>query len=474
MTKKLATVVVAFYLVLTQPVLAFDAGEHALIGDTAFNQSARQIENKITNLEMDVSYSYGQLVALSGDMYRSVEEIALSDAKLFNGFFRRNRDSLKKCIDIEIAHIRNDKEYAGCDDMKMASKKLRYVTLAHDNFSHFAWHNLKQYIQRHEQALWFANLAHLKCTDEQKKTDKKGCKAKDKQVRDIVAKSDYVDKLDWQYRKMPDQFPRKKFSKRYFNNISKEKMWNLALFANAYADHFLSDAFSAGHLRVPRSQIDGFVESYGETQVSADGAKRRHQTREEGSAISGALTQFLHNSDGFEKGIKVSNSLGQQFVVRSDKQLFAMPNSVTMSNQVEQNQQLKQPVIAVSLSLKEVLAVYRQGQKAMPKAEFAGLLHVPFVQDNQANSLSGYIKQSVAAEGSIKNAVNSMSEEMQLVFKGQMMLEDLSYKQYFTDFINGIPKFMAELRTQIAAESQDPALSKRIPKPLLAALKKLN
>lgn len=448
--------------------LAFDAGEHALIGDTAFAQSAKGIENNIKNLEMDVHYSYGQLVALSGDMYRSVEEIALSDAKIMNGFFQRNRDSLKKCIDHEIDAIRNHKAYAGCDDIRLASKKIRYVTLAHDNYSHFAWHNIKSYIRWHDQALWFANLAHLKCSKAQKEQDKKGCKAKDKRVKEIVAQSDYVNKLDWKYRKMPKQFPRKKFSKRYFNNMTKENMLQLALFANAYADHFLSDAFAAGHMRVPRSQIDAFVENYGK----ADGAKGKK--REEGSSISGALTQFLHNSDGAGSGIEVVNSLGDNFVIRSDKQLFAKLGSSEMSNVVEDNAQLKQPVAAVSLSIKEVLAVYEKGEAAMPQEEFAGLKHVPFVPKASGNTLSGNITKAVEEKGSIKKAVQSMSQEMQLIFKAQMAIEDVSYKKYFGDFINAIPGFMADLRGQIVKESAQQEIGKRIPPPLMAALKTLD
>lgn len=447
---------------------AFDAGEHALIGDTAFNKTAKGMENQVKNLEMEVTYSYGQLVALSGDMYRSIEEIALSDAMILNGFFQRNRDSLKKCINEEIKAIRTKTEYAGCDDLRLASKKLRYVTLAHDNYTHFAWHNIKAYIRWHNDALWFANLAHLKCTEQQKKQDKSGCKARDKKVKEIVAKSDYVNKLEWQYRKMPDQFPRKKFSKRYFNNMNKQKMWQLALFANAYADHFLSDAFSAGHMRVPRSQIDGFVETYGKA------AANNKNNREEGSAISGALTQFLHNSDGSGSGIEVVNSLGDSFVIRSDKQLFAKPGSIEMSNIVEQNPQLQQPVAAVSLSIAEVLAVYEQGEAALPKGIFAGLKHVPFVPEPEQNRLSDAIAKSVEAKGSIKQAVASMSQEMQLVFKAQMAIDDVSYKQYFGDFINAIPGFMSELRTQIGEEAKQDDIAKRIPQPLMAALKQLN
>ena len=217
---------------LSANAAAFDAGEHALIGDTAFERFADQFENKINNLEMKFSYRYGELVALSGDMFKSVEEIALHDPLIGEGFYGRNRESLKKCVAKEIHAIRHEPAYSGCDDTYFATKKIRYVTLAHDNYSHFAWHNIKEYLHWHEKALWFAKLAHLKCDEAEKKSDKKGCEARKKTLQEIVAKSDYKKKLSSKYRKFPKLFPRKKFSQRYFINIPKHKMIDLALFAN--------------------------------------------------------------------------------------------------------------------------------------------------------------------------------------------------------------------------------------------------
>jgi hypothetical protein len=453
---------------LTFNAFAFDAGEHALIGDTAYNKASQNYPNKITNLEMGVSYSYGQLVAMSGDMYRSIEEIALDDSALMSGFYKRNRGSLKKCVDKEVDAIRNLKVYAGCDDVRFATKKLRYVTLAGDNFTHFAWHNIKTYIDLHGKALWFAKLAHLKCTDDEKKQDKARCKQQNNELKAEVASSDYDKKLGWKYRKTPKLFPRKKFSQRYFINMTKDKMTRLALFANAYADHYLSDSFSAGHLRVPRSQIDNFVDDF----ENANKAQKKKK-REEGSSVSGALTQFLHNNDGTMTGIEVINSLGDTFIIRSDKQLFALAGSSELSNVVEENSQLVQPVIAAQKSLKEVLDVLAQGEKAMPKGAYTALYNVPFIVDDK-NSLKAVIDKNIADKGSIKKAIKSMSSEMQLVFKSNMVFGDITYKEYFAQFVAGIPKLMEKLRAQINRESEDVAIKSRIPEVLMKALRKIN
>jgi len=29
------------------------------------------------------------------------------------------------------------------------------IALAHDNYSHFAWHNIKKYVELHTKALWY-------------------------------------------------------------------------------------------------------------------------------------------------------------------------------------------------------------------------------------------------------------------------------------------------------------------------------
>jgi hypothetical protein len=453
---------------------AFDAGEHALIGDTAFLKAAGTQFGEVANLEMDVSYRYGQLVAMSGDMYQSIEEIALSDSRVMKDFFKRNRGSLKKCVDLEIESIRTAKVYSGCDDVRFATKKIRYVTLAHDNYSHFAWHNIKHYIDMHGKALWFAKLAYLKCTPEQQQQDKADCEAKTKRLKAEVSKSNYKKKLKSKYRKLPKLFPRKRLSQRYFIRMKKEKMIRLALFANAFADHYLSDAFSAGHLRVPRSQIDTFVNEF-ENSHALDGKgsdkKDSDKSRGEGSAVSGALTQFLHNNDGTLTGINVTNSLGDNFVIRSDKQLFAAPGSAQMSGIVEKNSQLQQPSEAVYQSLKEVFDVIEQGEAAMPKGVYAGFLNVPFIADNEKFSLSKMIERNISQHGSIRNAIKSMSTEMQLVFRTNMAFGDVTYKEYFARFIADIPTFMASLREQVKAESEDKAIKSRLPVALLNALK---
>lgn len=314
---------------------AFDAGEHALIGDIAYTELAAPFENSFANLENNVDYTYGDLVAMSGDMYESLEELALNDPKIFSAMHKRNRNSLKSCVDEEIRSIKSESAYVGCNDLRFASKKLKYVLLAHDNFTHFTWHNVVKYIEYHQKALWFAHLAYLQCDETQIDQKPIQCEKNSTETRLLLEKSPYRHRLKSKYRKFPKLFPRKSFSQDYLINLSKSKLIHLSMFANAFADHFLTDTFSAGHLRVPRSQIDNFVETYQQGSVLMEIGKRT-----EGSALSGALSQLLHNLDGNDTGTPVINSLGQSFIIRSDKQLFSTLGSSILNSDFVHNKRL--------------------------------------------------------------------------------------------------------------------------------------
>lgn len=100
-----------------------------------------------------------------------------------------------------------------------------------------------------------------------------------------------------------------------------------ALYTNAFADHFLTDAFAAGHIRVPRAEIRNWAEARGL-----------------GDKIAGALSKLLHDQDGHidleslhgpvdendgrpEDGLLVQDSTGTSWSTRCDGQLFLETNA---------------------------------------------------------------------------------------------------------------------------------------------------
>ncbi|MEP2650633.1 MAG: hypothetical protein ABJH06_01445 [Paraglaciecola sp.] len=183
-----------------------------------------------------MSFSYGQTVAMSGDMHKNVEEIALGDVGVLNSYFKMNRKSLKACINKEITSIKEVREYSGCDDLDFAKKKLRYVSLDHDNFSHFAWHNFKTYIHFHNQALWFAQLAYLKCDESSWRNVKTDCEIKLTLAETHIEGAPYRDRLKSNYHQFPKLFPRANLTKGYLRRLKKEDVTHLALFANTFTD----------------------------------------------------------------------------------------------------------------------------------------------------------------------------------------------------------------------------------------------
>lgn len=464
---KLAWLTVAVGLLITN-VHAFDAGEHALIGNLAMDRFGAQQKAQIKNLEADINFTYGELIAMAGDMYETVEELSLNDPSVLQTYFNNNRKSLVKCINVEIDGIRSSKEYQKCEELYMIKKKLSYLTLAHDNYDHFAWHNLKSYLHFHQQAIWFATLAHYKCTSAQWQTQPQICKDQQAIANKLIDASDYREQMKSKYRKLPKLFPRKRFTKRYFREMEKEKMLELALFTNAFADHYLSDMFSAGHLRIPRSQIDSYVERHQEFEhLTAE------QKREKGSAISGALTQYLHNLDGVNTGIKVRNSRGDNFVIRSDKQLFSQQNSAELSGEITEHPNAQMPIEAVYLSLKDIFEVFHQGP-APQHQPFTALTLAPMVDFSVEQPLATMVKQHYEKNGSTTKAFLAMSDEMKLVYLGAMTFEDHSYKGFFKDFLLNIDDIMEKFREAIALDiSAAEGLEKQVPKPLLDALRQI-
>ncbi len=445
--------------------VAFDAGEHALLGNMAMQKYHSEFDNRIINLEANIDFSYGHLIAMSADMYKSVEELALDEQKYIKNYLLRNREKLKECIDLEVQSILSGKEYEKCSETSLIKRKFRYLTLAHDNYEHFAWHNLKSYIAYHEKALWFAQLAHLKCDDADWKNSNGMCEAKKSKMVELIRNSEYDKKLPKQYKWFSKVLARRKLTQNYLIELPKTKMIHLALFTNAYADHFLSDAFSAGHLRIPRSQIDAFVEN-SEKLDELDNL----ETREEGSAVSGALTQFLHNLDGDLKGIKVINARGDEFVVRGDKQLFAQNGTRALDDESLNSDRTTLPVEAIGLSLNEVFQTIEQGQSSTSSLVYQALYLVPYVDYRHERTLHDMVQEHLAQSSSVKEALNSMSPEMKNIYRSFMLFEESNYKSYFLNFANHLDSLMQLFRGQVKDEMTQMELIARLPTKLSDAL----
>lgn len=196
--------------------------------------------------------SYGAGVGLGGDIYGSADEmyndkngwVNNTDVKDVISLFEDERKAAT-----EEGKIGEDYEHS---DVRLWWNAEHFIDLAKQNTSHFVGHNLGSYLKNHAQALTLAAQAKAE-TDEAKK----------------------------------------------------KELWNKACFYNSFADHYLTDSFSSGHMRVPREEIMQFFAQFGYSDEQA-----------------GLISKVLHDYDN-HNGLYVRNARGDRWKAFGDKMLHA-------------------------------------------------------------------------------------------------------------------------------------------------------
>lgn len=316
-----------------KPQLRFEGGEHTAIGDNTLLRFvkdapavvASQVELHLPN---GLALTYGQIVALGGDFYgiadKPVSEGATAadrvqrfteafnslavlpasnaEAKLILGVMQKEIAAVKQAIkDGKQPHEAYDalgdtlseewNKITGGGSFVSALYPLgRYLKLAANNADHFAEWALLAYIAGHTAALQQAVIAH---------------------------------------------------------NTADDQSLELAYALNAFADHYLTDLFSAGHLRVPRKQLAAVVTP---------------------SDLGSLITRFMHDEDS-KFGLNVRNGDGAQWHAYGDKRYF---DAIDSANRLQVNQ-------AVQVSADEIFAAYLSGIAPSPSS-FAALKKLPDLQ----------------------------------------------------------------------------------------------
>ncbi|WP_460163365.1 phospholipase [Pseudomonas sp. S2_F03] len=316
-----------------KPQLRFEGGEHTAIGDTTLLRfvkdapaiPAAQVELHLPN---GLALTYGQVVALGGDFYgipdQPVSEGATPAKRIqrfanaFNSLAvlptaNAEAKQILAVMQKEIAAvnqaIREGKQPhevydALGDTLSEEWNKItgggsfvsalfplgRYLKLAANNTDHFVEGALAAYIAGHTAAVQQAVLAR---------------------------------------------------------SSGDEKQLEIAYAMNAFADHYLTDLFSAGHLRVPRKQLAAVVTP---------------------SDLGSLITRFMHDEDS-KFGLNVRNGNGDQWRAYGDKRYF---DAIDSANRVQVNQ-------AVQLSADEIFATYLSGVAPSP-SNFSALKKLPDLQ----------------------------------------------------------------------------------------------
>lgn len=314
----------------TEPAPRFEGGEHTAIGDATLLRfvkdapavAAWQVPLHLPN---GLALSYGQIVSLGGDFYGIPDQPICDGAtpvdriQRFTAAFnslavlpasRAEAGLILGVMQKEIAAanqaIRDGKQPhevydALGDTLSEEWNKItgggsfvsalfplgRYLKLAADNADHFGEWALLAYIAGHTAALQQAVLAH---------------------------------------------------------NSGDEQQLELAYAMNAFADHYLTDLFSAGHLRIPRKQLAAVVTP---------------------SDLGSLITRFMHDEDS-KYGLNVNNANGDQWHAYGDKRYF---DSVDSANR-------KQVKLAVQRSADEVFETFLSGSLPAPSS-YVALKYLP-------------------------------------------------------------------------------------------------
>lgn len=306
----------------------FNAGEHVWLGGHGARRACEQLKGKINTIDPEMFRSiqrlyakdplqYGELVALSGDFYESAKDLFEERPAILPWLYEANDLSdLRSVFAHELAWIETPPEQRKSavypnQNLRLAWNAKMYVELALRNKSHFGWHNMLAYVENHEEAL---NLA----------LESRG-------------------QLNQTFRR--------------------------ALCTNAFADHFLTDGFAAGHIRVPRAEICDWAARQGLDDRAA-----------------GAFSKLLHDQDGHvdleslhggshehgrpvEDGLRVCNAKGESWYARCDGQLF-LEQSTGLFDGVQH------AVNAVAASVRELLVAWKLRQ--LPQGAYEATTMVPF------------------------------------------------------------------------------------------------
>lgn len=128
-----------------------------------------------------------------------------------------------------------------------------------------------------------------------------------------------------------------------------QRMLELAYAMNAFACHFLSDKFAAGHMRTPRRALD------------------IHTTP---ALIGSLLSHYMHNEEGLY-GLHVHNNRGERWPAYGDKHYFDKENA--------QHRHILQE--AMQTSADEVFLAYKTG--ASTESEMDGIVPATDVNHDQ-------------------------------------------------------------------------------------------
>lgn len=364
-------------------------GEHLELGEVGAQKACDELglskdqcpTNKIFRKDGKMKFTYGELIS-AADYYLQPDAL-----------YQDTDHGIKQVIRCA-KRLRHDHPTHRPDEPKYVDCTLYgvffisgFLEIVSQNYEHFGWHNMKAYVRLHTRALQLAKRSY------------------DERKRSASASAKYL---------------------------------RLALITNAFADHYLTDGFAAGHVRLPRTQI----KSWAKNELSGPFKETR----------ADILAILLHENDGqlfgspSQVGLRVQNSRGDRWRTRGDQYLRVDEN--------ENDPVFAIPAEAIKKSMLEVLTAWKFGR--LPESEFSAAELVPFHVDLSLKDKFSEDHQRIP----FSNIVDWLHEQLpffQKIFAPRSDLE-LMFKD--------LDKIFKTFRKEVAADLRKyPELKKRLPEP---------
>ncbi|MDY6900293.1 MAG: DUF4157 domain-containing protein [Cyanobacteriota bacterium] len=198
----------------------FESNEHKAMGDQGTSDSkGKPIQIQLAD---GLTVSFGDITAMAGDYFESVQEIQKLAKKSGDGYTKANTsDEIRYVLQVKVHGDKTAEKKFGEDVKKAVSK--RYYTLAGKNKTHFTNPTLGDQQLTHEEKAQQRN-------DEGKTVNNAGSYRANhiKAIHEAVTAG------------------------------NKKEPKDVAMLYEAFASHFLTDAYASGHMRTPRESISEY------------------------------------------------------------------------------------------------------------------------------------------------------------------------------------------------------------------------
>lgn len=397
------TTLMALLLIFSLPSFAqlqaeWSESEHLELGEKGARAACADLHivaadcplKNIRRADKILSFRYGELVT-AADFYDTPSQMDLDRALGIGHVLRCTHAAVNNMLDL----IPTTNNSSNCNITAFLAIP-GYLEVVTKNYSHFGWNNMVAYVENHRRALDKAREAFLK----------------------------------------KNQHP----------NQSR-RLLEQALIYNGFADHYLTDAFASGHIRVPRIQTKNWA--------------LKNLTGSLVSYRGDLLSLIMHDHEsrnlrsGQEEGLQVKNSLGDIWMTHGDGKLH--------TNTDGSDQGLTLPMIALKESFKEVMVAWQTGK--INTRIYSAPQYVPFHHD-----------VSMAVKFSPEYQHMKKREMLRLIYSTVPLLEGFWFQKSDVErMLQALPEIFMRFQNDMTQEIQEnPELQDHLPLNYLEAYKKVD